>query len=105
MAFVLFSQDVSGLGLLYGRTHHGQAGLASIGVGLALVGSEREPGGSASKGPETPPPTDRTLGVPVEVQLMLRPSGSVGVGLYLFGNLNPEHSFIGVSGSIHVGRW
>jgi hypothetical protein len=84
------------VGLLYGQALSGRTkfAIASFGVGISVVGSEDGWGG-----------VDRslTVGIPIEVQLFLRDRHS-GLGVYGFGNINPERIFVGVTVSLQVGR-
>ena len=71
------------LGVLYGRITRASFGFASLSGGIALVGRN-----------------DRTLGIPIDVKLFWTPSGSFGIGLYVFANFNRTRSFAGTLVSV-----
>jgi hypothetical protein len=86
-------------GLLLGRALRSGYAHASLGAGVAWVGGERE--GAAGEVERLP----ATLGIPLEVQLFVRPLDFMGIGVYGFGDWNRERSFAGVAASIQLGRF
>jgi hypothetical protein len=95
----VFGDPLWDLGLVYGRRLVSGGVHASIGAGVGAVGGETRE--SIHGDPE---PLATTLGVPIEVQLSLRPVPILGIGLYGFGNVNREESFAGVTVAIQIGR-
>ena len=78
---------------------------ASIALGIAWVrGSRHKPDPDPGLFDGTQVPVDGTLGLPLEAQLFWRGT-AIGVGLYLFENLNPEQSFFGATLGVQVGRF
>lgn len=105
----VFGDVVFDYGLLYGRMIGSGEGFVSVGGGLAFVEGEFVDDGLSfcnffSQDCE-PKETVKvqTVGVPLEVQLFWRPTRFVGVGAYLFANLNTVASFGGASASIQLG--
>ena len=86
----VFGSSVSGLGelgLLYGRTIGTRAGHAAVAAGLAAVGFETCPDDDDSC---------FVIGVPVVAELAVSLE-FVGLGLQLFGNLNPKAPYGGAA--------
>ena len=78
-------------GLLYGRTAKTCFGMASISIGLSVVGgTERINGANGYEGKNF-----LTFGIPAEYQLFWTPFSFAGFGLYGVGNLNPKKPYIG----------
>jgi hypothetical protein len=95
----VFGDELWDLGLLYGRSLVTGVVHASFGAGVGVVGGETR---ESIHGDSESLPT--TVGVPLELQLFLRPLPVIGIGLYGFGNVNREESFAGVSAAIQLGR-
>lgn len=89
------SEKVWNIGILYGRGAEASYGLASISGGLGMVGGNLRREGYAAF---------RTIGIPVEGQLFLRPLSFLGIGIYGFSNLNPKKSFVGAVLCIQIGK-
>lgn len=110
MAAEVFGDAVSDFGVLYGRAVEAENGFASIAAGIAGVnGSYDEDGpqilcGFLGECELDPPEKFTTIGLPLDVQLMWRPIGYVGIGLSGYANLNAKASFAGVSLSLQIGR-
>jgi len=82
-----FSGDaLTEVGVLYGRVASAPLAFASVSAGLSVV-SERS----------------TTIGLPVQVQAYVRPIPGAGLGVTLFGNVNPVRSFAGVGIALQVG--
>lgn len=90
-------------GLLVGLCRQGPKRRASLAGGIARVsGSRYEPdGGFFGMGRRED--ISPVLGVPVEGQLFTNLSRHVGIGLYLFANVNEEKSFGGATLNLQVG--
>jgi hypothetical protein len=94
----LFRDSVYDIGLLYGRVLSDDAVFAAVGMGVAFVDGTRSEGVFGD-----PKPMDATIGLPLDVQLFVRLSRYVSVGLYGFANVNPEESFLGATVIIQAG--
>ena len=108
------AESVVDVGVLYGRTwpDGSGSGHTSIAAGLAYVEGVRR--GAYIYGPgmgcsffcgstydERP---FRTVGIPVEARISLAPLRFVGIGVGLFGNLNPVRPFVGGAVHVHLGK-
>lgn len=95
-----FKDSAWDLGLVYGRTFargqqlFGQPLFFSLGAGLAYV--EVWPAGRNS--------AKVTAGLPLEVQVYVRPLRFLGVGIYGFANVNPQQNFLGAALGIQIGN-
>ena len=94
------SENVWDLGVLYGRSAKASYGVASISGGIAIVGGVRRGRYLGSTGgffssDKYESLTFSTIGIPIEGQLFWTPFSFFGIGIYGFGNLNPEQSFAG----------
>lgn len=91
-------------GVLYGKSAKSRRGLASIAAGVGAIGGNEPrlllcpPCRPASPRPST------TIGLPLEVQLFWTPTSILGLGLYFFGNLNAENSFVSALLAVQFGR-
>jgi hypothetical protein len=94
-----FGDELWDAGVLYGRSLRPGVIHFSLAGGIAAVGGSRR---EALFDPDERIPT--TVGFPVEVQLFFRPLRIVGFGLYGFGNVNREESFIGAAAAAQLGR-
>ena len=83
---ILGSDILGDLGVLYGRSAPGDFGFASVAAGLGVVQGETT-----------------TIGLPVEVQAYLRHLPFAGLGVTLFGNINPEQPFGGLAIALQLG--
>lgn len=100
--FALFtspSENVWDLGVLYGSQTVGKNGYASASAGIALVGGMRRgellsSGFLSSQHAEHP---FHTVGIPLEIEAGWTFSSAFGLGVTLFGNLNPERTAVGAS--------
>jgi hypothetical protein len=101
VAFEFLGDDVSDVGLLYGRSLTSGAVFATAGGGLGVVSGTRRSGGlfgggySESFGP--------TIGIPLEAQLFVRVLSFLGVGVYGFANTNVEKSLLGATVAVQLG--
>ena len=92
------------MGLLFGLAKSEQKQFFSIAIGIARVTGNHyigEPGlfSDGHRVDITP-----VIGLPLEAQLFFRPTGFLGLGTYLYGNLNSEHSFSGITFCLQVGK-
>jgi hypothetical protein len=95
----LFETTVTDYGFLYGYAITSGEIFTSVGGGIALVS------GNISKGLFSEvKKIGPTIGFPAEVQLFWQPFHAVGIGLYLFADLNPENSFDGATLSLQFGN-
>ncbi len=99
---VLFGDEFFDVGVLYGRATEVRKFHQSISIGLGMVGGIRREGSLFSSEPSETIPF--TLNVPLELKMYWRPTRYVGLGPYLFANLNTEHSVIGGALSIKIGK-
>ena len=111
VALEVFGENISDVGVLYGRATTGTGPHVSFGIGVAIVnGSYQEDGLDFCGVFSDPDACERaspvgftTVGIPLEVQLALR-GEHFGFGIYGFANLNPESSFAGVTVCVQIGR-
>lgn len=104
------SNDIWDTSLIYGRSIIKTSEVfASIGSGLGLVGGVER--GELKQDAQELPPEERherhyflNYGIPVEGQLFWTPIKNFGIGIYAFGNYNPEKSFVGGLISIQIGK-
>ncbi len=89
----------SDVGLLYGRVLSEGSFFASVGAGVAYV--EGLDVGLFGDNDEL----FATIGLPLEVQLFVRPFRFIGVGIYGFANINPEQNFTGATFSVQIGNF
>jgi hypothetical protein len=99
------------LGLLYGvRTHNQGNFLGTASIGLAVVTHVRR---GDYLGAEQmwlfadtyyEKKNTTTVGIPIEVQAILSPTSSFGLGLIVFGDINPTSSLWGVTFSLFAGN-
>jgi hypothetical protein len=95
----VFDDELWDLGIVFGRSLVTGVVHASVGAGAALVrGARRE---SIHDDPE---PIPSTVGLPIEVQLSIRPIPVLGIGLYGFANVNREETFRGVTVAVQLGN-
>ena len=103
------------IGVLYGRAFQGRFGLASLSAGLGVVTGVRHgallyhvgSGGwlfSSSSYDIYEEQVFRTIGIPVDAQLLLVPRPFLGIGLHGVANLNPERSYYGVLLCLSFGK-
>ena len=91
------------IGLLYGRYMFKASGQLSIAAGLGLLnGLDR---GNQIDFHEYKKLEIHTLGLSFEGRFFLIFSKYSGIGIVLFGNLNPKKSFVGVMIEIHLGSF
>jgi hypothetical protein len=112
------SVSVWDVGVMYGRQAKGKWGYASISTGLALTGG-------MERGPRVSEPDEcyfldclallfttveyekrpfATVGMPFELETGLTFSSAAGIGLNVFGNLNPRASAIGATLNLLIGE-
>jgi hypothetical protein len=95
-----FGDELWDIGVLYGRANQPSFIHFSLAAGIGAVGGS---GRETLFDPGERLPT--TIGVPVEAQLFFRPVPLLGVGLYGFGNVNREESFVGLAAAVQLGRF
>ncbi len=93
MTKILSSENVWDAGPLVGLTGQGRYGHFSLGTGLVMVGGDR---------PTTQNDKLPTLGVPVDVQLVLTPLPNLGIGLHGYANVTPGQNLLGVALELHI---
>jgi len=91
-------------GLLFGLATKSRKKFASIAIGIARVTGNRYEGKPGLFGGGKRVNIAPTVGFPVEVQLFLRPASFFGVGTYIYGNLNSEQSFGGITLCLQLGK-
>jgi len=111
--FVIFgpspAENAWDFGCMYGRVTKSKYGFASIAAGLGLVGGVRRGrylGYDVNGwfGTSWYAEDDFfTLGIPAELQAFWTPFSKLGIGVTLYGNLNPEKPFAGLLVSIQIG--
>jgi len=99
LATLVIGEIYSDVGLLYGRVLSEGSFFASVGAGVAYV--EGDYTGLFGDNEEL----FATIGLPLEVQLFVRPFRFIGVGIYGFANVNPEQSFTGATFSVQIGNF
>ena len=98
---VLFDRTLNDYGLLYGYTLTSSALFTSIGAGLAVMSGTKYAGLFSNEKNKSIGPT---IGLPLEAELFWHPVNPLGLGLYLFADINPEKTFEGVTLSIQIGK-
>jgi hypothetical protein len=97
-------------GVLYGvRTSGKRLGFVSFAAGLSYVRIVRHGQYLGSDGgwfgtSFYQSKISKTVGLPLEAQAVFKPFSPFGLGLLLYGNVNPVSSFWGVGVSLSVGR-
>jgi hypothetical protein len=94
-----FNDSFYDLGIIYGRSMNRNNFFLSFGTGAAVAAGKRSGGlfdDSESVGP--------IFGLPIELQLFIRPLRFAGVGIYAFTNLNREQTFGGAAFSVQIGK-
>jgi hypothetical protein len=96
----VFDDGYGDLALLYGRATKasGERYHASVALGIAVADGCRGGGLGGCRA------VSAAVGLPLETQLFWRPGSLVGLGLYGFADLNPEHSFAGLTLGLQLGR-
>lgn len=99
-------KTMNDVGLLYNRVFKSSWIHCSAGAGLAVVCGTIDStgftlGGTDSDKDEKLGPT---IGLPLDVQLFLRPLPFLGLGLYGFADINPEESFLGFALCLQLGK-
>ncbi len=75
-----------------------------MGVGIARVTGSRFVGRPGIFASGRRADINPTIGVPIEVRLFARLSRASGFGLYVYTNVNEEHSFGGVTLCLQLGK-
>lgn len=91
--FQLKGPDYGDIGLLYGRTAVWEYGIVGASAGLGLMHHHDYGLGSEVV----------TLSVPVAARAAFQHLPVLGLGTYLFGNLNLEHPFAGLVVTVNLG--
>lgn len=92
--FQIKGPDYGDIGLLYGRTAVWEYGMVGASAGLGLM-HYHDYGFS--------PDEVVTPSVPVAARAAFQPLPMLGLGTYLFGNLNLEHPFAGLVVTVNLG--
>lgn len=101
------SESVTDFALLAGRASRSRHGISYVAAGLGLVQSVRR--GQVIEpavwffGPRHEKIARVTLGVPFDLGAILH-AGPFGVGVSLFGNFNPEESFVAAALTVQLGK-
>jgi len=108
------NEEAWDVGVMYGRSAKSSYGVVSISAGLGLVGGVKR--GSYLRSnfqsgygwftivrDEYEKNEFLTIGIPAEIQAYWTPFSKLGIGLTLYGNLNPEKPFAGLLVSIQIG--
>jgi len=109
------AERVWDVGVMYGRIAKSKYGFASVSAGLGLVGGVKrgtylgdnlddDYGWFVIKIDRYEKDKFVTLGFPAEIQAFWTPLSKLGIGITLYGNLNPEKSFAGFLVSIQIGN-
>ncbi len=91
--------DIWDAGLLYGYASTGKNTLFSIATGLSVAGGSKSVCFLCDEKIYTP-----AIGIPLNVQISLRPLRAIGLGLYGFANINPEQPFAGTALIVQLGK-
>jgi hypothetical protein len=97
----IFGDELTEVGLLYGRGTTDEATHASISAGMAWVHLDECPDGLFGSGSCD---SASVLGVPIVAEVAWRPARIFGVGLQGFANLNDQSTFYGAALIVEVGR-
>ena len=103
--FVSPLESIWDFGGLYGLIYKSPKISSSMSGGIALVGGGRRGKLLSTNGYfDSRYETDlfMTIGLPVEFTLFWTPRPAFGIGLYGFGNINPERSFFGALLSLQL---
>lgn len=93
------------LGLLIGYTSMRTEWHSSIAVGIAMVSGNRDnsslfsPGGIENR--HNIPPK---IGLPLEAQLFIKSNAFIGIGVYIYANINAVQSFGGITFCLQFGK-
>lgn len=109
------AESIWDVGVMYGRSAKSKYGFASVSAGLGLVGGVKRGtylgdnlddgyGWFVIKIDRYEKDEFVTLGFPAEIQAFWTPLSKLGIGITLYGNLNPEKSFAGFLVSIQIGN-
>ena len=92
-------------GLLIGLTSIRTEWHSSVAIGIAMVSGYRDNSGLFSFGDvESRHHISPKIGLPIEAQLFLRPTDSMGFGAYLYANINAEQPFGGITFCLQFGK-
>ncbi len=98
----LFGNEYWDAGLLYGWASRKYKSHQSFSLGLSMTGGSLSDGSFFSDEPRETLPV--TIGFCMEFQLFFRPTGSFGLGLNGFGNMNSNQAFAGLALALQFGR-
>lgn len=91
-------------GLLYNRAFGSSLIHVSAGVGLSIVSGSIDKEGFTLFSESEDEKIGPTIGLPLDIQLFWRPLSFIGLGIYGFGNLNPEESYAGFTICLQLGK-
>ena len=104
--FLSSGDDFYDIGLLFGIAPLRSNLLVSAAIGLALVGGSRDTGESSWLfSIDRRENIGTTIGLPIEIQLIQRLSSYMGVGAYIYANINKEESFGGIALCLQLGKF
>lgn len=88
------------IGVLYGRIGRFERGMAAASVGLGIMGGNT---GSCCLGSSPDAEVPERLSIPLSVRAAWHPTSVVGLGGYMFANINDERPFGGVALTVELG--
>jgi hypothetical protein len=104
--FLSSGDEFYDIGLLFGIAPLRSEMLVSAAIGIALVGGSRDTGESSwffgNVGREN---IGTNIGLPIEIQIFQRLSSYMGIGAYIYANINNEESFGGIALSLQLGKF
>ncbi len=104
------SENIWDIGVLLGKNEKIKYGFLCFSVGVSVIGGIKRGKLLYKKtsiwgGKEYYEKIEfMNIGIPVEFQIFFTPSKFAGLGIYGFGNFNPEGSFLGLSLSFIIGK-
>ncbi len=96
------TEEFTDYGLLLGLATRDKWIHASIATGVAMMSYRREVSGLLKQ--EIKKDVSAKISLPVEAQLFFKPISFLGFGANIFGNINSEKSFGGVTFNLQLGK-
>jgi hypothetical protein len=100
----LFRDEFFDIGLLIGPVTRSRNGHASIGIGISQVTGSRCEGLNIFSTRSARKDITPTIGLPIEAQLFRNMTDNLAIGFYVYGNVNAEENFGGVTLSLQFGK-
>ena len=91
------------IAFLIGSAQMSSGRFFSIAAGISKVSGYRYIGPTGPYNSGMKESINSTLGLPVEMQFFFRPGENYGLGIYVYGNINMEQSFGGVTFCVQFG--